>query len=67
MSAPKKYSVYDRETDLPIVIYKSAQECAEALGMEYQSFRTAYARQKAGRPSHKWEIFEDEICDLGDD
>ena len=63
MPAPKKYSVYDRKTDLPIIVYKSAQECAEILGIEYQSFRMIYHRQQAGQPSNKWEIFVDEEDD----
>jgi hypothetical protein len=55
----KKYSVYERGTDRPIVIYGTARECAEAMGIAYESFRKFLYLQKHRHPMEKYEIFED--------
>ena len=57
----KRYSVYDRRTDQPVIIYATARECAAAMGLTEVSFYSVYSRQKNnGKVSMKWEIFEDE-------
>lgn len=57
---PKYYSVYDRETDMPIAIHKKAKECAEALHITVESFYTQVTRSRNGHPTKIYEIFEDE-------
>ena len=60
----KRYSVYDRHTDQPVIIYATARECAAAMGLTEMSFYSIYSRQKNnGKVSMKWEIFEDEKDD----
>ena len=57
----KHYSVYERATDKPIVIYGTPEECAKALGITRDSFYSKVAKARSGtRPSRKYEIFEDE-------
>ena len=57
----KHYSVYERKTDKPIVIYGTPTECAKALGITRGSFYSKIARQRSGRHQpQKYEIFEDE-------
>ncbi len=57
----KRYSVYDRRTDQPVIIYATARERAAAMGLTEMSFYSVYSRQKNnGKVSMKWEIFEDE-------
>ena len=34
----KRYSVYDRRTDQPVIIYATARECAAAMGLTEMSF-----------------------------
>ena len=59
----KRYSVYNRRTDMPIVIYGTAKECAKALGIDLRSFQKQASRCRHGRPVQKYEIFEDEEDD----
>ena len=57
----KHYSIYERATDKPIVIYGTPQECADALGITRDSFYSKIAKERSGkRKSNKYEIFEDE-------
>ena len=57
----KHYSVYERKTDKPIVIYGTPTECAKALGITRSSFYCKIARQRSGmHQPQKYEIFEDE-------
>ena len=60
----KHYSVYERATDKPIVIYGTPEECAKALGIARDSFYSKVAKARSGtRPSRKYEILEDEEVD----
>ena len=60
----KHYSIYERATDKPIVIYGTPQECAQALGITRDSFYPKIAKERSGgRRSRKYEIFEDEEVD----
>lgn len=58
MKWPEKnrYSVYERGTDHPIVIWGSATECATALKMSRDSFYRQVVRTKRGTPPRKYEI-----------
>lgn len=53
------YSVYERETDRPVVIYGTSRECADALGIDRGSFFRQLNRQKRGLGPKSYEIFED--------
>lgn len=59
----KKYSIYDRRTDQPVIIYGTAEQCASALGMKVHSFYSLVMRQRKGERVGKCEIFEDEEDD----
>ena len=56
------YTVYDRRTDMPVIIGGTAMECAAAMRISLGSFRTIYTKLKNGnaKSSQKWEIFRDE-------
>ena len=61
-----RYTVYDRRTDLPVMVNGTARECAAAMGVTLGSFRTLYTKLKNGCPAvgHRWEIFKDGPDDL---
>ena len=56
------YTVYDRRTDMPVIIGGTARECAAAMGISLGSFYTIYTKSKNGsaQATLKWEIFRDE-------
>ena len=45
----KHYSVYERTTDKPIVIYGTPEECAKALGITRDSFCKGEERNTANQ------------------
>lgn len=49
MGMRKKYSVYNTKTDMPLIIYASPKECAEAMGIKLNSFYRYISRKKSGR------------------
>ena len=54
------YSVYDRKTDMPVMIAGTAEECAAAMGITLNIFRTICSKTwKGTRTSKRWEIFRD--------
>lgn len=63
----RRYSVYDRRTDMPVVIHCTAAECAAGLGIKKNSFYRALMRQRSreGGPAvaAKYEIIVDEDQD----
>lgn len=36
----KFYSVYDRHTDMPVIVHATAKECQAVLGITDKTFRT---------------------------
>ena len=61
----KRYSVYDAKTEMPIVIYGTARECAEAMGITLNSFHRCVMRTREGKiHMRKWEVCEDEVEEL---
>ena len=63
----KHYSVYDVNTELPLVIYGTANECAEAMGITLNSFWRHLMRIRGGKlKQRKWVVYEDETEDLED-
>lgn len=64
----KRYSVYDAKTDMPIVIYGTARECAEAMGITLNSFHRCVMRTRQGKHKiRKWAVYEDEVEELEED
>ena len=63
------YTVYDRRTDMPLVIGGTARECAAAMGVSLGSFHTIYTKLKNGsrKATRKWEIFRDAPGDQVDE
>lgn len=59
--AKHRFSVYERGTDRPIIIYGLARECAEAMGITEASFWKALNKQGHGDPIMKYEIFKDDF------
>ena len=61
-SNPTCYTVYDRRTDLPVIIGGTARECAAAMKIKFSSFHGIYTKLKNGnqKASRKWEIFRDD-------
>lgn len=57
----KMYSVYDKKTDMPVIVYATAKECAKAMGIEPCSFYRYLTRIRDGRFNvRKWDIYVDE-------
>ena len=63
----KRYSVYHTKTDMPLIIYGTSKECAEAMGITVNSFYRYIIRTRQGKiKAHKWLVYEDEVEDLED-
>ena len=57
------YSVY-HATDRPLIIYATAKECAEAMGITLNSFYRCVMRMREGKiKMRKWTVYEDEVGD----
>ena len=54
------YSVYDRDTDMPILIHATSKECRERLGITEQTFRTYVTHTRNGTRNDKYQIYVDE-------
>lgn len=60
MSYWAKYTVYDKKTDMPLIIGGTSAECAAAMGLTVPSFYSECSKLKHGKlESSKWEIFRD--------
>lgn len=58
----KRYSVYHRIGEMPLIIFATAHECAEAMGCNIHTFFSYLSRFNKGRPYPKnYLIYEDEI------
>lgn len=69
MSCPcyKRFSVYLRDGEMPLIIYATAKECAEAMGCKVSTFFTYLSRFRKGKPyPKKFMIYEDEVEDIED-
>lgn len=57
----RHYSVYHKKTDQPLIIYATARECAEAMGIQIKSFYRYVMRMREGKIRlRKWAVYEDE-------
>ena len=67
MANAKRYSVYHTKTEMPLVIYGTAKECAEAMGVTLNSFYRYIMRIREGKIKiRKWLVYEDEVEELED-
>lgn len=59
-----RYSVYDRKTEMPVMIYATSKECAEAMGVTLHTFYRYIHWERTGKGHQgKWAVFEDEVDD----
>ena len=65
---PLHYSVYESGTDRPIYIYGTAVECAAALGITVETFRTYVMLKRKNHPHlPQWmDLYFDEFDDDDD-
>ena len=56
----KYYSVYDRKTDMPIIIHASALECCAMLNITVSTFYCYVSHSNTGYRKGKYEIFVDD-------
>ena len=60
----RRYSVYHAKTDVPVMIYGTAQECADAMGITRETFYKHVQRMRGGKIQlRKWAVYEDEMGD----
>ena len=50
------YSVYERGTDRPIFIHGTSRQCADALGIELDSFYKQVVRTRKDQAPRRYEI-----------
>ena len=56
----RKYSVYHRKTDQPLIVYASAKECAKAMGIKINTFYRYICRMRGGKIQlRKWQVYLD--------
>ena len=56
----KRYSVYDRKTDLPVIIHGTTGECMQAIGVSRATFWCYVTHTRHGTRKCKYEIYVDE-------
>ena len=58
----KRYSVYMREDDTPVVVFATAEACASVLGCTIGTFHSYLSKQRKGNLyPKKYCIYEDEV------
>lgn len=62
----KYYSVYDKKTDMPLLIHATAKECQAVLGISPGTFYTYVSHSRHGTRNNKYEIYlddnEEDLC-----
>lgn len=67
MAPEKRYSVYYSDTEMPLVLYGTSKQCAEAMGISRHSFYKYISRMRGGKIKlRKWLVYEDEMEDIED-
>ena len=57
-----RYTVYNKHTDMPVMIYATPIECAEAMGITRNSFYRYICRLRSGEHNFRdWVIYQEEI------
>ena len=65
MAKAGRYSVYHIKTEMPLIIYGTSRECAEAMGVTLNSFYRSVMRMREGKiHMRKWAVYEDEVEEL---
>lgn len=60
----KRFSVYKRKDEMPVILYATAEECAEAMGCTRATFFSYLSRFKKGyKYPKKYLIYEDIVED----
>ena len=63
-----RYSVYQDKTDVPLIIYGTAEECANAMGIKVNSFYRYIVRMRQGLIKFKkWVVYKDEVDELDEE
>ncbi len=57
----KFYSVYDRDTDMPLIIHGTVKECTERLGITEATFRSYVSQTRSGVRKNKYEVYVDDL------
>lgn len=58
----KRYSVYYGKTEMPLILYANAKECAEAMGITVKSFYRYICFMRQGKIKlRKWQVYEDDL------
>ena len=60
MGRKKYYSVYDRRTDMPVIIHGTASECMKATGLARNTFYGCVGRTRKGIKRGHYEVFADD-------
>lgn len=63
----RRYSVYNRKTDEPVVIYGTALECVKILGITLNTFYIYVTRTNKGIKKRKYDIYVDDPEEVEDD
>ena len=64
MGRTRRYSVYHQKTEQPLIIYATARQCADAMGIKRNSFYRYIVRMRGGKIQlRKWAVYEDEMGD----
>jgi hypothetical protein len=56
----KRYSVYNRKTDMPVIIHGTTPECMAATGLTKSSFYIYVTRTRKNAKLGKYDIYEDD-------
>ena len=64
----QRYIVYDNRTYLPVIVDETARNCARAMDVTVESFRSIASRQRHGKGCKKWTILTmDEVLNYKED
>ena len=63
----KRYSVYHKKDEIPLIVYATSDECAKAMGIRRNSFYRYICRMRDGKfKIRKWLVYEDEVDEDGE-
>ena len=63
----QRYSVYHKATDMPLIVYATAAECAAAMGIRKDSFYRYIVRIRSGINLRKWAVYIGETDETEED
>ena len=56
----RKYSVYHKHTDQPLIVYATAKECATAMGITVNTFYRYICKMSGGKIElRKYQVYVD--------